>query len=172
MAAEQAVADRHQSVSVFWDLAACFETIDMVDLDGRLALTNFPGAIAATALNVFRGPRNIALGCRTTQAWYAKKDIPAGDTFATKLVKAHDLCALARLAAAWDPWRIVLVVDDFGISATGARCELATNVPQACAQLARVVQDEIGCVLAEEKEAIVPFRPPSRAEGGRTLARY
>ena len=155
VAAEQAVADGHQSVSVFWDLTACFEAIDMVDLYGRLALASFLGVIAATALNVLRGPRYITLGCRATQACYARKGIPAGDTFATKLVKAHVLGALTRFAAKWDPWRIVLVVDDFGISATGARGELATKLPQACAQLARVAQQEIGCVLADEKEAIV-----------------
>ena len=47
------------------------------------------------------------------------------------------------------------MVDDFGISATGTKAELAKKVPQACAELARLVHTDAGCHLAEEAEALV-----------------
>ena len=94
-------------------------------------MLGFPGPIAATALNVFRGPRYITLGNQTAAAAYGRKGIPAGDTFATRFVKAHVYASFVKFAATLLPWRVVLVVDGFGIAATGTRAALLQNIPQA-----------------------------------------
>ena len=117
--------------------------------------TGFLGAITATALSVFRGPRYLALGSHTATPAYGRTGILGGDTFATRFVKAHRLASSGPFASSSAPWRVVIVADDFGIAATGTRMGLFERVPTVCSMLAKLVARDDGCTLAHEKEATV-----------------
>ena len=72
-------------------------------------------------------------------ASFAARGIPAGDTYATKLVRAYTAIAMARLAVAHPSVRIVMVVDDVGLTAVGQPRKAVQAIIPACAELAAIV---------------------------------
>ena len=95
-------------------------------------------------------PRYVTYKGRTSALVFAACGVLAGDTFATKMVRAYTACAMATLARMHPSIRIVMVVDDVGLTCVGQPSQVVRCLVPACAQLDDLVGSQLHARLAGE----------------------
>ena len=96
---EKAANDGEAAGSAYWDMRAFFETIVFKRLWARAEATGFNLTILAVALNMYMSTRHIGMGGMYLVGLFAELGVPAGDLWATVLVKVYVMEPVDRLGA-------------------------------------------------------------------------
>ena len=153
---ESAVARGEHTGAFMWDLANFYEYIDHELLWSRAQQRGFPLALLAITLNQARAKRLLGFGDVAVDARFPRRGLAAGDGFATTLVQVYALDPLEQWQARHPAVPLSMFIDDL-LCGTCAPEEhvVAGRLTAAAADLNGMVEQELGCKVAQHKSVVV-----------------
>ena len=151
---EAGVAARQCACALLWDFQKYYEGLNIAQVEARCVKRGFPAAISRLACQAYRGPRFLSLQGVISPGYYATSGVVAGCPFATTFIRINSLDGLDSIC--WHPClSYSLYIDDNGLHAVGSYKDVLHAVTDGSRQLHRVISEDIGAKLAEDKAVLL-----------------
>ncbi len=152
--AEMAVSARADSAPVLWDLLKCFEHGRHFLLAQEAAEVEFPIVIARMSAEMYRAERRLIIDEAVSEAIHPTRGFMAGCARALALVKVLMIRRMDAYVARHPRVNLDIYVDDVELQAVGTE-RIVETMAAAVTDLKRVLVDELGFPLADEKACVI-----------------
>ncbi len=152
--AELAAASGASSATVLWDLLKCFEHGQHCLLAEEAAAVKFPVAIARMSVEMYCAERRLIVDDAVSDAIHPTRGFMAGCARALALIKVVMVRRMDRYVARHPRVNLDLYVDDVELQTIGTK-RIVSTMAAAVADLEKVLTEELGFPLAEEKSRVI-----------------